>query len=206
MNAAGRDYRSLSRIAAMLVALAVLAERAGSRSLPVRFVVLAILRRAETVAHGFVVEATQTTWPYFEEERETAYRPVDAAWLAWRFRLLAAVLGALMRLASGADRWNAGIGSRDTRLASRRVLMTCGGSDARALRLRPDADNPRQLRMVDPIGCAAGSLRGPPGVACGTAKPRSRFPATSAAVPAASVRPARAPESAGRFPAGARRG
>jgi len=108
MNAAGRDFRALSRIAALLVALALLAERAGSRSLPVRWIVLAILRRAEMVAHGFVVEASQTTWPHFDEELETDCRPLDAAWLAWRFRLLAAVLGALMRLASGVDRWTAG--------------------------------------------------------------------------------------------------
>ncbi len=108
MNAAGRDFRALSRIAALLVALALLAERAGSRSLPVRWIVLAILRRAEMVAHGFVVDVSQTTWPHFDEELEPDCRPLDAAWLAWRFRLLAAVLGALMRLASGVDRWTAG--------------------------------------------------------------------------------------------------
>jgi hypothetical protein len=127
MNAAGRDFRALSRIAAMLVALAVLAERAGGMAFPVRWIVLAILRRAESVAHGFVLDATQATWPYFDEELEMESRPVDAMWLAWRFRLLAAMLGALMRLASGADRWNHGMDRAKCRLASRRVLMTCGG-------------------------------------------------------------------------------
>ena len=128
MNAAGWDFRTLSRIAALLAALAVLAERAGSRSFPVRWIVLAILRRAETVAHGFVVEASQTTWPYLEEDLETDSRPVDAAWLAWRFRLLAAVLGALIRLASGFDSWHAGTDRPQGRLASQHVLMTSSGS------------------------------------------------------------------------------
>jgi len=125
MNAAGWDCRSLSRIAALLAALAILAERAGSSSFPVRFVVLAILRRAETVAHGFVVEASQTTWPYTEEDLETDCRPVDAAWLAWRFRLLAAMLAALMRLAGRADSWHAGVDRATCRLASSRALMPC---------------------------------------------------------------------------------
>jgi hypothetical protein len=125
MNAAGRDFRALSRSAALLVALALLAERAGSRSLPVRWIVLAILRRAEMVAHGFVVDVSQTTWPYFDEELEPDCRPLDAAWLAWRFRLLAAVLGALMRLASGVDRWTAGTVCGP--LAKPLVLVMVGG-------------------------------------------------------------------------------
>ena len=124
MNAAGRDFRALSRIAALLVALALLAERAGSRSLPARWIVLAILRRAEMVAHGFVVDVSQTTWPYFDEELEPDCRPLDAAWLAWRFRLLAAMLGALLRLASG-PRWNAGTVCAP--LAQPLVLVMVGG-------------------------------------------------------------------------------
>ncbi len=128
MNAAGWDFRALSRIAALLVALAVLAERAGRMAFPVRFIVLAILRWAESVAHGFVVEATQATWPHFDEEDfEADNRPLDAAWLAWRFRLLAAMLGALMRLASGADTWHAGMDRATCRPVTRRVLTTCGG-------------------------------------------------------------------------------
>ena len=127
MNAAGRDFRALSRIAALLVALSVLAERAGGCSLPVRWIVLAILRRAESVAHGFVVDATQATAPYFHDEWEADNRPLDAVWLAWRFRLLAAMLGALMRLASGADTWHAGMDRAACGQVSRRVLMTCGG-------------------------------------------------------------------------------
>src|SRR5688572_3707326 len=127
MDAAGRDDRTLIRIAATLVALAALAERAGSCSLPVRWLVLCILRRAEAVAHAFVVEATQTNWPCFDEPLEIQSRPVDAAWLAWRFRVLAAALGALLRLACRPGRWNAGMDRAPRRLAPRRVLMMCGG-------------------------------------------------------------------------------
>ena len=123
MNARGREYQQLDRIAALLVALAVLAERAGGMAFPVRFIVLTILRRAETAAHGFVVEVSQTTCPYLEDELETDIRPLDAAWLAWRLRLLAAVLGALLRLASD-PRWNAGTVCVQRRYASHRVLMT----------------------------------------------------------------------------------
>ena len=127
MNAAGRDCRTLSRIAAMLVALAALAERAGNRSLPVRWFVLCILRHAETVAHAFVVDATQANWPYFEESLEVETRPVDAAWLAWRFRLLAAVLDVLLRLACGPDRWNPAMDRAQLHLAQPLVLVTVGG-------------------------------------------------------------------------------
>ena len=126
MNAAGWDFRALSRIAATLVALAMLAERAGGMAFPIRFIVLAILRGAETVAHEFVLEATQAAWPHFDEGREVDNRPLDAVWLAWRFRLLAAMLCALMRLASGADSWNAGLDRALGHRAPRRVLMTCG--------------------------------------------------------------------------------
>ncbi len=127
MNAAGWDFRTLSRIAALLVALSVLAERAGGMAFPVRFIVLAILRGAETVAHGFVLDATQATWPSFDEEWEADCRPLDAVWLAWRFRLLAATLCALMRLASGADSWNASVGCEELRLGLRRVVRARSG-------------------------------------------------------------------------------
>jgi len=94
MEIARRDHQTLSRIAAMLLALAVLAERAGSRSFPVRWFVLSILWHAEAVARAFVVAETQMHWPCIDDDREC--RPVDAAWLAFRFRALAAMLGALL--------------------------------------------------------------------------------------------------------------
>ena len=107
MNAAPLDYRTLSRIVEMLMALAVLAERAGSRSLPVRFLVLFILRRVETVAHAFVVDAVRMDWPFDEEILAVDNGPADAIWLAWRFRVLAAALSALLRMVSCLDSRNA---------------------------------------------------------------------------------------------------
>lgn len=128
MNATARDGRTMLRTAAMLGALAVLAERAASRSLPVRWVVLCILRWAEAAAHAFVVEATQANWPCLDELPETENRPVDAAWLAWRFRMFAAVLGALVRLACRRNRWSADWNWAALRLPSRSILIACGGS------------------------------------------------------------------------------
>ena len=127
MNAAGRDFRTLSRIAALLTALALVAERAGGMAFPIRFIVLAILRRAETVAHGCVLDETQANWPYFDEDLEMDNRPLDAAWRAWRFRLLASMLGALMRLASGADTWQACMRDAAYGVVSRPVLTTFAG-------------------------------------------------------------------------------
>ena len=92
----GLDDRTLRRIIATLVALAVLAERAACRSFPVRWLVLALLRYAERVARDFVVEITQWEWPGFDDDLEPGSSAYDAALLAWRLRLLAAVLGALL--------------------------------------------------------------------------------------------------------------
>jgi hypothetical protein len=96
MNETGGNDRMLRRTIAMLVALAVLAERTALRSFPVRWLVLIILRRAEVVAHAYVVEATDGMWPGFEEELESGCSPVDASLLALRLRVLAAILGALL--------------------------------------------------------------------------------------------------------------
>lgn len=49
-----QERGTLQRIATLLLSLALLAERAAGRSLPVRFVVLAILGRAEKIARAFV--------------------------------------------------------------------------------------------------------------------------------------------------------
>ena len=96
MSETGGHDRMLRRTIAMLVALAVLAERTALRSFPVRWLVLIILRRAEVVAHAYVVEATDGMWPGFEEELESGCSPVDASLLALRLRVLAAILGALL--------------------------------------------------------------------------------------------------------------
>ena len=118
-------------MADMLVALAALAERAGNCSLPVRWFVLCVLRWAESVAHSFVADATQADWPLFEEALEVETRPVDAAWLAWRFRLLAAVLGTLARLACRPDRWNAAMDCAPLRVAPPLVLVMYVGAARR---------------------------------------------------------------------------
>lgn len=125
MEIARRDHQTLTRIVALLVALAALAEHAGGRSLPVRFLVLSILLRAEAVARGFVVGATRWRAP------EIGTRPADASCLARRFRALAAALGACLRLARRFDGWNTGIGRAPRRHAlgcDRRIATPSGGT------------------------------------------------------------------------------
>ena len=51
------EGRALQRMVALLASFAGLAERAGAASFPVRFIVLAILRHAETIVWAFAVEA-----------------------------------------------------------------------------------------------------------------------------------------------------
>jgi hypothetical protein len=90
----GTPHDMLGRIAVLLLALAALAERAGSRAVPVRCLVLSILRDAEAAASTFVVEVA----PRLSVEC-SADRPCDglddAALLADRLRALAAVFFAL---------------------------------------------------------------------------------------------------------------
>lgn len=99
MDLRGRDIRLIYRIAAILVVLAALAERTGSRSFPVRWFILSVLRQAEAVACAFVADTTRTDWPSLEEQLEIESRPYDSALLAWRFRAFAAVLSAALQLA-----------------------------------------------------------------------------------------------------------
>ena len=94
-----RDYHEmLRRIAAMLLALATLAERAAGRSRPVRWLVLWVLSRAEAAASAFVAE-TDPLLPI----AYPAFQPPDGAdeaiRLAESFRVLAAALFALARQA-----------------------------------------------------------------------------------------------------------
>ena len=104
----GLEERTLRRIIATLVALAVLAERAALRSFPVRWLVLSILRYAETVAQAFVVENAPWAWPYLENEPEAGSSPMDAVLLGQRLRMLAAVLGALLPAEDRRDGWSSG--------------------------------------------------------------------------------------------------
>ncbi len=124
MEGAFRDRRTLRAIAATLLSLALLAERAAGRSFPVRFLVLAILCRAETIARAFVAEATEADrarldlpcrewpcpdWLYPDELPAMRYGVADAEILALRLRMLAAVLGVLAeaddRFAAGSAGW-----------------------------------------------------------------------------------------------------
>jgi hypothetical protein len=59
-----REGRALRRIVALLLALAQLAERAGCMALPVRVIVLAVLRHAETVAFAFVDARCRAVLPF----------------------------------------------------------------------------------------------------------------------------------------------
>ncbi len=93
---AGSD-RILEHIAALLVALAVQAERAACRSFPIRWLAIAILRPAEARASAWVAEVTPCEWRAFEDTMQPGYGPGDAILLAARFRMLAAMLAALLR-------------------------------------------------------------------------------------------------------------
>ena len=98
---AGRGgERMLRRIIALLITSAVLAERAALRSLPVRWFVLWLLRRAETVVEDFVFD--ETGMPLAIEGFAVAGNgPDDALALAACFRALAAALATLLPLAWG---------------------------------------------------------------------------------------------------------
>lgn len=107
VQAARGEERAIRRILALLVALAVLAERVAARSFPVRCPVLWVLRRAEAVAGEFVFEATGAP-PAGMPVLTIPNDPADALRLAARFYALAAALGALLaavcRLNDRADR------------------------------------------------------------------------------------------------------
>jgi len=108
MDDAVRNGGMLLKIAALLVSLSLVAERAAGRSFPVRFLVLVLLRRAEAVATSFVAAtaeaagATADDLPLLDDSPENGAGPLDAAWFAVRFRLLAALLD-LCRAAGRSD-------------------------------------------------------------------------------------------------------
>ncbi len=96
VRAAFRGERTLRRIAALLVALAALAERAATCPPPVRFFVLWLLRQAETAAAEFVFEETGLPLPAVEGFAAEGFGREDALRLAARFHALAALLAALL--------------------------------------------------------------------------------------------------------------
>ena len=116
MEGETRQQGRLPRIAATLLNLAALAERAALRSLPVRFLVLAILWHAEAIARRFVASETDhfrdigndldpyidddldppdPRWPRLDELLPPSCFTLDANLLALRLRMLAAILVAL---------------------------------------------------------------------------------------------------------------
>ena len=109
MEGALQDRGTFRGIARTLLALAMLAERSAARSFPVRFLVLAILYRAEAIARRFaarsaatlIAEAIDAGFSDFpdlaclDEPAGLHYGAADASLLALRLRILAAVLGML---------------------------------------------------------------------------------------------------------------
>ena len=107
-----QDRGTLRGIAATLLTLALVAERAAGRSFPVRFLVLAILGRAEAIGRAFVAGAIEVDWPELPclaEPLSVCGGPAEAERLALRLHMLAAVLGALADVASDdcSDDWSA---------------------------------------------------------------------------------------------------
>lgn len=96
VRAARGDDRMLRRIIALLVSLAVLAERAAARSLAVRLFVLWLLRRAEAKARDLVLEETGLPVLNVEGFPAVGDGPADALALAARLGALAALLAALL--------------------------------------------------------------------------------------------------------------
>lgn len=99
VHAARGGERTLRRVIALLVAFAVLAERATGRSLPIRWFLLWILRRAETAAAVFVFDRTGLPAPVLEGGAAAGNDAADAPRFAERFRALAAMLRALLPVA-----------------------------------------------------------------------------------------------------------
>ncbi len=93
MEGALQDRGALRGIAATLLAMALLAERAAGRSFPVSFLVLSILWRAEAIARAFVAAAIEVDG--MDDPPAARSGAIDAELLALRLRMLAAVLGAL---------------------------------------------------------------------------------------------------------------
>lgn len=154
------DDRTLGRMAAVLVALAVLAARAGGASFPVRWFVLAILRRGEAVVLAFLAEMGAEA-PGLDAPCGFGASPADAACLAVRFRLLAAVLATLLLPAAAGSAW-----SRTGRLRHR------GPRPAGRARRCAAAGWPRAMRRPahDPPARSAGPVR--PAPTCRSSRPR----------------------------------
>lgn len=99
------DRAFFQRIIALLMSLAGLADRAAGAPWPLRFVVLAILRRGETAARNLLIdEADYAGVPMWLPPDAGQYgnRPVDALQLGLCFRMLALALAYLLQQTAGA--------------------------------------------------------------------------------------------------------
>jgi hypothetical protein len=98
----GTNRNVLMRIAAILLALADLAERAASASRSVRYQVLWALRQADEVASAFVTGSTceGDQWPPAATPVRCGFDPADAENLAASLRMLAFVVQAMAAQAS----------------------------------------------------------------------------------------------------------
>jgi len=96
----GRELRELDRIVAMLLALAGLAERAAGAPLPVRWLVLWFLRRAEAVATEFVAgsacAAARGQWLLAPVTVRHGSSPADAIDFALSLSRLASAVAAMV--------------------------------------------------------------------------------------------------------------
>ena len=129
-----RDYHEmLRRIAAILLSLASLAECVADRSRPVRWLVLWILQRAETVAGAYVAEIDPLAIEYSSLELADGHD--EAVRLAATFRMFAATLFAL------ADQADLLTIREPSQQPSRECLTGCHANSDRLLRalaaLRP---------------------------------------------------------------------
>ena len=116
-----RDENALRRIVALLLALADLADRACSMSLPVRAVVFSILRHAETIAWSLVLQITSTATARGRSRQPAQPMPsanlvgppgpADLARLSFSLRALALIL----------SQWGVGIASWGTGRAAVRA-------------------------------------------------------------------------------------
>ena len=97
------DERMLRRVMALLVSFAAMAEQAATRSGPVRWFVLVLLRYAEAVSESYVLETAGMPLSEFEGIAPDGNNPDDALRLAARFYALAAALCTLLPLGGGFD-------------------------------------------------------------------------------------------------------
>jgi hypothetical protein len=118
------DRNVLERIAAILLALAVLAERAAGASYPVRCFVLCILRRADDVARafitGFACDAVGGQESPILAPVRRGFDPADAAVLAASLRMLAFLL---LNMAAQASKGTSGGTCGDSLLFSARASL-----------------------------------------------------------------------------------